>query len=319
MFGAVFGKVTGLLSQRFVMGLVMPMLVFLAGIGALIATLRGWTRTLAWWSALDSSRRTLLVVAFVCVLVVLAIFLGTAVLTLTQLLEGYWSRLAAPLTALGRWRQRKRQKKLEKHQSVINDLRVYQEFPDDGDLLPTRLGNALRSAERYPGNKDRWALDAVFWWSRLSLVLPDPARQAVEDARANLDQLVVLTWLATAFGLTAGGLAAAGLPLKVWAPCAGGGLLLARFCYLAAVSAAVNFGEQVRSCFDLYRTALLTALGWEVPERWADERALWTALQQQLYRLGTNSTRQDQLLDQPRHTPTDETNRGTPGHSTTPN
>jgi len=304
MFGAVFGKVTGLLSQRFMMGLVLPALVFLAGIGALIATERGWSRTLAWWSRLDASRRTLLILAAVCALILFATFLGAALMTLTRLLEGYWSRLAAPLAWLGRWWQRRRRRWIKKIPNGIGALRDHQEFPDnDGDLLPTRLGNAMRAAERYSNNEDRWALDAVFWWSRLNLVLPDPARQAVEDCRAALDQLVVLTWLAMAFGLTAAGFGAAReLRVEVWAPCAGGGLVLAWLCYRAAVAAAVNFGEQVRACFDLYRTAVLTKLGWEVPARWSEERALWQALQQQLYRLGTTSQAADQLLDQPRRT-----------------
>src|SRR5258708_2032812 len=141
MFGAVFGKVTGLLSQRFMMGLVLPALVFLAGIGALIATERGWSRTLAWWSHLDASRRTVLIVAVVCALILFATFLGAALMTLPGVLEGYWSRLFAPLAWLGRWWQRLRRRWISKIPHGIGAQRNYQEFPDDdGDLLPTRLG-----------------------------------------------------------------------------------------------------------------------------------------------------------------------------------
>ena len=65
------------------------------------------------------------------------------------------------------------------------------------------------------------------------------------------------------------------------------------------MTSAAVFGDLVRSCFDLFRGDLLTYLGWPLPEKLSDERALWGALGQQLYRRGTSSQYQD-LINAPR-------------------
>jgi hypothetical protein len=101
------------------------------------------------------------------------------------------------------------------------------------------------------------------------------------------------------FAAVAAGFGIAGLPLAVWAPCAAGGLALSRLTYRAAVTSAAAFGDLVRSCFDLFRGDLLTHLGWPLPDKLTDERALWGALGQQLYRRGTNSQDQE-LINAPR-------------------
>jgi hypothetical protein len=308
MFGGIFDKVTGLLDRRFVLGLVMPVLAFFAGVAALVATRRGWTATLSWWTHLGGSRQALLLVAFAAGVVFAATVLGTQVIPLTRLLEGYWGsglvgrRMSNPFL----WRQRNRLSKLEAATTPSAGLRLYQEFPANGQLRPTRLGNVLKAAESYPGDTARWGLDAVFWWPRLYLVLPDAPRQQVDDARVTMDQMVVVTWLVTVFGLVAAGFGAAGLALSVWLPCAVGALVMARVSYLAAVGAGISFGELVRSCFDLYRVPLLKSLGWNTPPRWPDERELWQALQQQLYRRASADA---ELLSRP---------RGTGGASLTP-
>jgi hypothetical protein len=54
--------------------------------------------------------------------------------------------------------------------------------------MPTGLGSALRAAESYPDSDEGWGLDAVFWWPRLCLLLPDSARKQAGEARASMDQ-----------------------------------------------------------------------------------------------------------------------------------
>jgi len=63
-------------------------------------------------------------------------------------------------------------------------LREYLAFApaELGPVVPTRLGNALRAAESCPGGDERWGLDAVFWWPRPCLLLPDRARNQVHEA-----------------------------------------------------------------------------------------------------------------------------------------
>ncbi|WP_432955685.1 hypothetical protein [Micromonospora haikouensis] len=289
---------TGLLGPRFLFGLVIPVLAWCGGVGALVATAFGWTSTLRHWDALSVSQKAFLAAAVAVGILFLAKLLSTMIMSLTRVLEGYWSLLPRSMTRLGIRQQKKRLRRLEKEDSFLADYRIYIGFPPDMDLLlPTRLGNTIRAAESYSGDSERWSVDAVFWWPRLYALLPDANRQAVDDSKDALDQLVVMTWLLAGFGLVAVGFGAGGMSAVVWLPCSIGGLAASRVTYLAANSAATVFGEQVRSSFDLYRLELLTHLGWETPALWADERALWQELQQQLYRRGTSPS---DLLARPR-------------------
>lgn len=301
MLSALFDKVTGLFDRRFTLTLLLPTLAVCAGGGALAATMAGWHAASAWWSGLDAARQVALGVAAAAGVVVLAILIGSQVVAMTRLLEGYWP-WPADVTAgrLGRWRQRRRMARATRSPSALSDLRGYLEFPEDeSQLMPTRLGNALRAAESYPGSQARWGLDAVFWWPRLYLVLPDSARAQVDDARAGLDQLVVLAMLSAGFGVAALVLLAAGLNLAVALSCGGGGLLLSWASYRAAVTSAAVFGDLVRSCYDLYRGDLLSHLGWPMPPTLPDERKLWGVLTKQLYRGGVDNT-EEPLLNAPR-------------------
>ena len=221
------------------------------------------------------------------------------------MLEGYWRWrwVNVTLGGLGRWREKKRRARLAAEATELGDLHGYLAFPPDpAPVLPTRLGNALRAAESYPGDEQRWGVDAAFWWPRLYLILPDSARDQVDNARASLDQLVVLTMLSAAFVVVSLALSCAGLNLAVGLGCAAGALLLSRCSYLAAVSAAGVFGELVRSSYDLFRGDLLGKLGWPMPPTLAAERQLWTALGQQLYRRATTA-QGEALLNAPRHPP----------------
>jgi len=305
MLGTLFDKVTGLFDSRFVLALLLPAFAFAAGAGALAATMTSWHQADSWWAGLDAARQVALGVAAAGAVVVLAVIVGTQVVAMTRLLEGYWRWrwVNATLGKLGRWHEAKRRTSLAADATELGYLHGYLAFPPDPDpVLPTRLGNALRAAESYPGDKERWGLDAAFWWPRLYLILPDSARDQVDNARAALDQLVVLTILSAAFGAGSLALSCAGLNLAVGLCCAAGALLLSRCSYLAAVTAAGVFGELVRSSYDLFRGDLLGKLGWPMPPTLHAERQLWTALGQQLYRRGT-SAQGDALLNAPRQPP----------------
>jgi hypothetical protein len=306
MLGGFFDKVTGLFDRRFTLALLLPAFAFAVGVGALTATLIGWTRTLAWWQHLDVARQVLAGVMAAAVIILAAIIIGTQVVTMTRLLEGYWRWGWADKT-LGKWgrhREDSRRAKLAKDTSPLGYQRSYLAFApaETGPSMPTRLGNALRAAETYPGDSERWGLDAAFWWPRLYLIMPDSARNQVDDARASLDQLVVLSMLSAAFSVVAIGFTIGGLAPEVGLSCAAGALLLSRMAYLTAVTSATVFGDLVRSCFDLFRDNLLARLGWQAPPALPDERKLWTALGQQLYRRGTSSDNQG-LVNAPRLPP----------------
>jgi len=305
MLGTLFDKVTGLFDSRFVLALLLPAFAFAAGAGALAATMTGWHQAATWWAGLDAARQVALGIAAAGAVVVLAVIIGTQVVPMTRLLEGYWRWrwVSATLGRLGRWHEARRRASLAADATELGYLHGYLGFPPEpAPLLPTRLGNALRAAESYPGDAERWGIDAAFWWPRLYLILPDSARDQVDNARASLDQLVVLTMLSAAFAVVSLALSCAGLNLAVGLCCAAGALLLSRCSYLAAVTSAGVFGELVRSSYDLFRGDLLGKLGWPMPPTLRAERQLWTVLGQQLYRRGSTA-QGDALLNAPRQPP----------------
>jgi hypothetical protein len=61
-------------------------------------------------------------------------------------------------------------------------------------------------------------------------------------------------------------------------------LLLAQLSYRSAVQAALAYGEQIKTTFDLYRRQLLDALHLQLPTNLTDERKLWTELGGLIYR-----------------------------------
>lgn len=287
MFGSVFDKATGLLEKRFVLGLLLPCLSFAAAVSALVVTARGWASALTWWHGLSAGQQWLIAGGSVVVLAFAASVLGAQLGALTRLWEGYWPGSRA--VRAGRWVQARRWNRLDLSDPADYSRR-YHEFPARTDqLLPTRLGNALRAAESYAGDSERYGADAVFFWPRLYLVLPEAVRKQVEDARAAVDQLLVVATLSLASALVALGMGIAGvLPFPVWLSSAVGAALLGWLTYRSAVRAAVTFGNLVRASFDLHRRDLLARLGLAAPPTLAEERELWKALAQQLYRRGAD-------------------------------
>ena len=61
-----------------------------------------------------------------------------------------------------------------------------------------------------------------------------------------------------------------------------GGLVLARLCYLAAVSQVTQLAGLMRVAFDLYRHAILAQLGLATPSDLPAERTLWIDLTYQM-------------------------------------
>lgn len=282
MFGSVFTSATGLLDRRFTVNVLLPVLVWAGGLTALAIAGIGWPAALTWWKARDGAEQAWLTVAAVAGVVLLAYVAAGQTMTLTRIWEGYWPRwLARPGVAV----QRRRWQRLDLR-TPGGYARRYREFPIDGsDLLPTRLGNVLRAAESYPGDPERYGLDAVFFWPRLYLVLPTDVREQVDRCRGALDRAVLTAGLGVLFPFAA-------VPVVVWS---GGGWWLwligagaagvvAVLAYRSAVDGALAFGEILRGCFDLHRLTLLDRFGLVRPETLEGERALWMALQQQLYR-----------------------------------
>lgn len=156
------------------------------------------------------------------------------------------------------------------------------QFPTDAKaVLPTRLGNILRSFEDYP--QRQYGLDAITLWPRLVSQIDERYAAQVDDAKSSLDFMLnssaLCGLLAALFGIVRlfypVGLAepvTAIVALLTVGALLGGSYLL----YVASLSRATSWGQLVKSAFDLYRWDLLKAIGpWEPPDSRREESELW--------------------------------------------
>lgn len=287
MFGSMLDKATGWLDQRLITTILLPALVFWSGIGALVITHLGWDRAGHWWNGLNSTQQIVVAGGALSALLLFALLVQIALPVVIRGYEGYWMLRgwASHMGRVGIARQLKLWQRL-RMTDPRDYARRYRQFPPDpDDLLPTRFGNALRAAELYACDQRRYGIDAVFFWPRLYPLLPDALRTSLGAARASLEQMLVVSSLSGLFALITailGGLLP--LPPVVWPPVLAGTSLLSLLAYRAAVSVAMSYGELIRSAFDTHRRALLSSIGLEPPGSLKEERELWKALGQQLYR-----------------------------------
>ncbi|GHI02524.1 hypothetical protein AQI88_14320 [Streptomyces cellostaticus] len=264
-----------------------PALLLVHGVGALVATHFGWSEAVAGWKGLGGTGQALVCVGAFAGLLLFVLLAQALLPALIRAYEGYWL-LRGPVARLGRYgtsREKARWQRLRLTEARDYSRRYHRFPPKEDDLLPTRLGNALRAAELYPCDERRYGIDAVFFWPRLYPLLPDALRDALAAARASLELYLVLSALSAALVRVTVVLSARlDLPWPVWLPVLLGSGLLSPLAYRAAVSSALSYGELVRSAFDTQRRALLTALGLGLPGTLEAERDLWRALGQQLYR-----------------------------------
>jgi ABC-type multidrug transport system fused ATPase/permease subunit len=92
----------------------------------------------------------------------------------------------------------------EQRLPLANELFLYYP-PERVDIMPTRLGNVLKSAERSVWH--RYRLDAVLAWPRLQSAIPSEFAEPLRDAKTSLDLVTTLSAFILLFGL----------PLSLWA------------------------------------------------------------------------------------------------------
>jgi hypothetical protein len=146
---------------------------------------------------------------------------------------------------------------------------------DDEQILPTRLGNAIRRFEEY--GYDRYRLDIITMWYALNGASAGRVRKEVSAGRASVDFFVCLIYGHAIVALTAIAAiavspgAAAGPAVAIVA--AGG---LSVLWYWMAVRATDEWASAVRGLVDLGRRPLAKALGLELPGTLKEEREMWT-------------------------------------------
>ncbi|HSK75264.1 MAG TPA: hypothetical protein VLQ45_02305 [Thermoanaerobaculia bacterium] len=164
---------------------------------------------------------------------------------------------------------------------------VFSHYPKEPSVLPTRLGNVIRSFENYPERQYRMA--AITLWPRLIAVLDPAYADSIDSAKTGVDFMLNS---ATLSGLLCLLLLVTGLvypsPLASdaalwWLLEIGGLAALSWWLYTQSIGGALDWGNLVRGAFDLYRGKLLEKLGYgRAPKSVDEERELWQAISSRL-------------------------------------
>lgn len=297
----MFGELPKLFDRNFVIGFFLPVAVFIT-ISILIVNPYPFGT-----QAMDFLRTDLLVgtttiglLAWVGGIVLLALNRD-----LYRIMEGY--RKYNPLKLFG-WMEKRRYQRVaqevekldDEYRECINSKKPFpaksmarrnelmrqlaEEFPDKEEyLLPTPFGNVLRSFEVYP--RYMYGFEAIDGWGRLLAVIPKEYLELIDAARAQVDFWVNLGVVFILLQIEYIGLAfITGTPLQWWVVL----LLIAlgTVAPLRATSAAREWGDFVKSAFDVYRFKLLESLGLDLPGTREEEKTLWTKYSQAIiYRL----------------------------------
>jgi hypothetical protein len=306
MLGTFLDSIERLFDRRFILGYWAPLFVVLAlAVLGGLAVMQGIAPLLKAWSALDPLLQVILPLAALIGVTVLAYILQASTAPLIRLYEGYWPAWLSGLTRHSIAEQMARRaallKALESRakddpEAALRGLhqagayrQLYLNYPRKEDWVrATRLGNTLTAAEEYAYQVYR--LDTILWWPRLSPLLPEPLRNQIDAALTPMIALVNLSFLLTLLSLLGGpalvlaDLSGTSQPWWLFLLVFAGGLLLARLCYEAAVTQAADYGGLLRVAFDLHRHEILEAMHIERPDNLREERRLWDALNQWVYR-----------------------------------
>lgn len=148
----------------------------------------------------------------------------------------------------------------------------------EGQILPTRLGNAVRAFEHHA--LVRWGLSTVAAWPRVELLLSEQESTILAAVKSDADFLVNASLLSYGVGITL--LIRAGVTGSRWdawlidlIP------FLVGYClYRIAVGAAIRWGSEVRSCMDLHRLELYERMGIRLPTTREEEAQVAKAINQ---------------------------------------
>ena len=283
--------VSSKLADQWVATLLTPAFIFWAG-GLLAYVHRySFTPIETWFQQFSNPLQLGLIVIALCIVTASAFVAQRFDTAVLRGLEGYWypglRRLSKPLLHWQKVRRRRLKATLNQlYPEVENntataakrakfaqcDLALRQLPTQEDDLLPTRLGNILRAAERRP--HDRYGLDAIICWPHLWLLLPEAVRKDFQAAQAELNNAVRLVFW--------GGL------LCVWGIWAWWaipiGLVAAYVAYGWAVDAAAVHASLIEATFDLHRHLLYKALRRKLPVNPSTEKHEGKALTEYLWR-----------------------------------
>jgi hypothetical protein len=283
--------VSGKLAEQWVGALLTPAFVFwLAGLLA-YCDRHGITPLETWLKQYSEPIQIGILAIALCTIAASAFIAQRFDTEVLRALEGYWypglRRLLIPCTQFQQFRYRRIVRQLKRidpklrsntatpweRAEFVRYERLLHQFPEKThDILPTRLGNILRAAERRPYH--RYGLDAIVCWPRLWLVLPEATKKDLQTARVELNNAVRL-FLWSCLGL--------GWAWWSWKiiPIA---LLAILFAYNWAIAAAATYADLIEASFDLHRNLLYQAINWRKPDDPNEERRVGQDLTNYLWR-----------------------------------
>jgi hypothetical protein len=155
-------------------------------------------------------------------------------------------------------------------------------FPPLEHIMPTALGNIIRSAEIH--GLVHYGIDAIILWPRLLPLVPGKITKALGDSynsmvlclnTGTVFYVMSFFWLLYFFSLK--NLATLiFLPVFVL-------FLLGCFSYKASLTSSRDFGQQLRAAIDLSRWKLLEELHYPYPKTHDEEMQLWQEISKFLY------------------------------------
>jgi hypothetical protein len=166
---------------------------------------------------------------------------------------------------------------------------TFTSFPTKtGLILPTTLGNIIRSFEYYPDRE--YGMDAIATWSRLIAKIDTAYAATIDEAKTSFDFMLNLSFLSAVSlfiqivaGLVYGKPFASAEDLSSWLLRLAITAFLAWGFYHLSFSRAAAWGETIKGAFDLYRNDLLTQLGFnQKPATRNQERVLWDNISLQM-------------------------------------
>lgn len=284
MIPSTLATLSTVFRRRFLFNALLPTTVFAGILTVVVITNVSSMQVVgSWWGQLDIISKAVALLVMSAVVWFLAVAVASQWRAIVQIFEGYPAVRLLGWNAPGvSWHTQRRWELWEgdndDHERAYHRYTLIEDASEpveDGDVLPTTLGNILLAGERYA--LSRYGMDTIQFWPRLFPLLPADFRTEYEEFIVDYEFPLVVAFLSAATG-TAGGavtLLCGGSPV-VFAGCFVGGALIAYLFYALSFSAAEELAEQQRTAFDLYRHLLLEQ--WPTPPDVRDERAAFTQI-----------------------------------------
>jgi hypothetical protein len=279
------------LAKRWLDYLFGPAFLFWAGGMGLYIWKNGWDAVRATWQSWEIYQQVTAILAALLVVFISSLAIRAVQLPVIRFLEGYWpwplNHIASCIVSKNqknfgeKYKELRELKQKEKDKSITpkEQDRLFQledwahcNPASAKDLLPTRLGNLLRSREMASSRK--YGLDALICWPRLWCLLPECIQDNLNSSRDVLNQQAEL-WLW-------------GLLFLFWTALNPYVVLISLIwmflAYRMTQQTAVVYGDLMETAFDLYRFSLYDALGWPRPKNSSEEKVAGARLTEFLWR-----------------------------------